>query len=88
MGQSKVTLLEEKLLNIKALLSETQTEAKVLQQMRARHKSDSVVYDQRKYDLEQWLAYQRKQLNIYRKDGLSVAEGTDRTSKIYEKLQS
>lgn len=71
-GQSKVTLLEEKLVNIKALLEETQTEAKVLYQMKARHKADSVVYDQRKYDFEQWLAYQKKQLDIYHKEGLFV----------------
>jgi hypothetical protein len=56
--------------------------------MRARHISDRVVYDQRKFELEQLLAYHRKQLGIYKKEGMSVEEGTDRTTKVYEKLQA
>lgn len=44
--------MEDKLVDIKALLEETQTEFKVLANMRARHIADRVVYDQRKFDLE------------------------------------
>lgn len=73
-------------MDIRDLFEETQTEMKVLQHMRVRHSTDRVVYDQRKYDLEQWLAYLKKQLNIYRREELTVAEGTDRTAKIYTKL--
>jgi len=35
------------------MLDETSTEMKVLKSLRWRHNSDKVVYDQRKYDLEQ-----------------------------------
>lgn len=56
--------------------------------MRARHISDRVVYDQRKFDLEQLLAYHRKQLGIYKREGMSVEESTDRTTKVYDKLQA
>jgi hypothetical protein len=37
----------------------------MLQSMRARHHADKVVYDQRKFDLEQLLIHKRKQLKIY-----------------------
>lgn len=56
--------------------------------MRARHNSDKVVYDQRKYDLEMELKHKRKQLGIFDKEGMSTGEETDRTTKIYQKLQA
>jgi len=37
--------------------------------MEARHKTDKVFYDQKKFDLEQILNLKRKQLNIYKKEG-------------------
>lgn len=55
--------------------------------MRVRHHADKVVYDQRKYDLEQWLIYQRKQLDIYRREEISSGENIERSAKVYEKLQ-
>ena len=54
--------------------------------MEWRIKSDKVVYDQRKYDLEKELEYQRKQLNIFKKEGKGNWESEDRTIKIYDKL--
>lgn len=54
--------------------------------MEWRIKNDKVVYDQRKYDLEKELEYQRKQLNIFKKEGKDNWESEDRTTKIYDKL--
>jgi hypothetical protein len=54
--------------------------------MEARHKADKVLYDQRKFDFEQELSFLRKQLNIFKKEGLEIGESEDRTAKIYEKL--
>ena len=56
--------------------------------MQARHKEDKVVYDQRKFDDEKALTYLRKQLEIYRKEGVEISESEDRTNKVYDKLES
>lgn len=37
--------------------------------MEWRHKSDKVVYDQRRFDLEKELEYQRKQMIIFNREG-------------------
>lgn len=44
--------LTEKLEQTKTLFSEAEMQKKVLESMRARLKSDKVVYDQRKFDQE------------------------------------
>ena len=54
--------LKYRLTDIKALLEETSTELKVLKSLRQRHNADKVVYDQRKFDLEQDLICKRKQI--------------------------
>jgi hypothetical protein len=51
-----------------------------------RIKSDKVVYDQRKFNLEKELEHLRKQLKIFVKEGTGIHEETDRTSKVYDKL--
>jgi hypothetical protein len=38
--------------------------------MEMRHKQDKVFYDQRKFDLEKELSYLKKQLNIFKRQGL------------------
>jgi hypothetical protein len=68
------------------MLEETGTELKMLQSMRARYHADKVVYDQRKFDLEQLLIHRRKQFKIYKNEGTSEHEAEDRTNKVYEKL--
>lgn len=54
--------------------------------MEWRHKTDRVFYDQCKYNSEKELEYRRKQLAIFRKEGIENLESDDRTMKIYEKL--
>lgn len=61
-------------------------EKKVVANMEWRHKTDRVFYDQCKYNFEKELEYRRKQLAIFRKEGIENLESDDRTMKIYEKL--
>lgn len=58
----------------------------MLEHVRWRHKSDKVVYDQRKYDLEKELKYLKQQLNIFHREGIAVGEETDRAQKVYGKF--
>lgn len=69
-------------------MEESYWERSVLESMQARHKADKVVYDQRKFDDEKALTYLRKQLSIYRKEGVEINESEDRTHKVYDKLAS
>ena len=68
------------------MLEESTWERSVLESMQARHKADKVVYDQRKFDEEKKLTYLRKQLRIYRREGVEINESEDRTVKVYDKL--
>lgn len=81
MGNLK-TRLEYK----KCLLEETATEKKILVAMESRHKKDKIVYDQRKFDLEKELTYNRKQLAIFLKEGKDNLESKDRSTNVYDKL--
>lgn len=45
-------------------------EKKVLESMRHRHKEDKVVYDQRKFDFEKEESFNKKQLALFKKDGI------------------
>jgi hypothetical protein len=47
-------------------------EKKVLLAMEARHRTDRVLYDQRKFDAEQELSFLRKQLKIFKKEGFEI----------------
>jgi hypothetical protein len=87
-AKEKTQRLEHRLADIRAVLLETSTELQVLQSVKTRHRSDKVVYDQRKFELEQELIHKRKQLSIYRREGLSEQEGQDRTGKVYEQLRA
>jgi hypothetical protein len=54
--------------------------------MRARLKSDKVVYDQRKFDMEKELRFIRKQKEVIIIDKTDISESDDRTVKIYKKF--
>jgi hypothetical protein len=54
--------------------------------MEARHKTDKVCYDQRKFDSEQQLKFLRTQLSIFKKEGFELGEAEDRTAKVYDRL--
>ena len=62
--------LQKRLEDIRSLLEITSTQKKVLLSMEMRHKQDKVFYDQKKFDLEKELSYLRKQLNIFKRQGL------------------
>ena len=50
--------------------------------MRHHLKTDKVVIDQRKFDMEKELNFLRKQLEALKRDGLEVSESGDRATKI------
>jgi hypothetical protein len=58
----------------------------VLLNIEGRHKTDKIVYDQRRFDLDKELSYLVKQLNIFKREGHEIGESEDRTAKVYEKL--
>lgn len=55
--------------------------------MEARHRADKIFYDQSKFDCQQELSFLRKQLGIFRKEGLEIDEAEGRSTKVCEKLQ-
>ena len=59
---------------------------KVLLGMRARLKTDKVVYDQRKFDMEKELKFLKKQKEVIVIDKTDMSEADDRTNKIYKKF--
>ena len=54
--------------------------------MRTRLKSDRIVYDQRKFDMEKQLRFIRKQKEVIVIDKTDINESDDRTVKIYKKF--
>ena len=80
--------LTEKLEQTKTLFSEAEMQKKVLESMRARLKSDKVVYDQRKFDQEKELRFLRKQKEVIVIDKTDISESDDRTNKVYKKFLS
>ena len=64
--------MEEELTRKKNQLEETMMEIKVLRNVEKRLKTDKVVYDQRKFDLEKEYGFQKKQKTALKKDGHSV----------------
>lgn len=54
--------------------------------MRARLKTDKVVYDQRKFDMEKELKFLKKQKEVIVIDKTDMSEADDRTNKIYKKF--
>ena len=60
----------------------THFEKKVRLSMRHHLKTDKVVTDQRKFDMEKELSFLRKQLEALKRDGLEVSESGDRATKI------
>lgn len=54
--------------------------------MRTRLKSDRIVYDQRKFDMEKQLRFIRKQKEVIVIDKTDISESDDRTVKIYKKF--
>ena len=80
--------MESELNRKKNELEETMMEIKVLRNVEKRLKNDKVVYDQRKFNLEKEYQFQKKQKIALKKDGHSIEESSERTSKIHKQLVS
>lgn len=78
--------MDKKLKDIKLLFSETDTQKKVLSNMRDRLKHDKVVYDQRKFNMEKELKFLKKQKEVFVIDKTGMHESDDRTNKLYKKM--
>jgi hypothetical protein len=61
-------------------------EKKIMVAMSARIKSDKIVYDQRKYNLEKEFAAITRTKNVIQNENTSNHEEQDRTKKVYMKL--
>lgn len=85
-AEKKVKKLEEDLQNFKNLGEEGETEKKVMLNMSTRLKSDKIVYDQRKYDLEKEHTSIAKTKAVILKENTSHHEEEDKTRKVYAKL--
>jgi hypothetical protein len=61
-------------------------EKKIMVAMSGRIKSDKIVYDQRKYNLEKEFAAITRTKNVIQNENTSNHEEQDRTKKVYMKL--
>lgn len=59
---------------------------KVLLGMRDRLKTDKVVYDQRKFDMEKELRFLKKQKEVIIIDKTDLVESDDRVGKVHKKF--
>lgn len=85
-GERKVKNMEEELKNIKVKGEEADMEKKVVSSMMERLKSDKIVFDQRKYIMEQNLRFIAKQKQIILKENSNMKEEEDKTKKVYERM--
>ena len=77
--------LKGELSDIKGMLEEGEMEKKVMNSMISRLKSDKVVYDFRKYNLEKELDYILKERKAIEKEQKEKSEEEDKTKKMFTK---
>lgn len=85
-GNKKVKQLEETLAGCKLQVEESDIEKKILNSMRARLKSDKIVYDHRKFEMEKELVAAGKYRANINKGSEESREEEDRTRKVYSRL--
>lgn len=59
-----------------------------IEQMHSAINHDKVVYDKRKFDMEKYIRDIKIKIKSIREEKMHMAEGDDRTVKVYEKFIS
>jgi hypothetical protein len=85
-AEKKVRRFEEELQRVRVLGEEGEMEKRIMLAMTARIKYDKVVYDQRRFDLEQDHRQMRRTQQVIERENANHQEEGDRTRKVYSKL--